>query len=338
MKKVLSVVLAALMMMSLASMAFAFDVDSSWGNDNPRYDVDEVDYTQWAPGDTIEIPVSLADAVEADDVLVRANWDKGASLVSVTPYLKGNDTDGYYVEIKVKSSYSTSISDLVGVITLKDKTTGTLVDADVATIDTNDEINIDVKIGYGCLQADEIMAYTNDLPVVDFTDYSGDITIYWGNVAYPDAILDGKVRTEKPALKYMGYNMDDNDAIIDANPNAGDMTFIAFDATPDFDYAFDLSLSSTIEKGYLYEIGADNKLTKLDYTWETIEGNDFYTITGIKSLGAYVISEKELTGAAASTGSDKTNPETGANDMINVAVTMAVVSLAAAAAVAFKKR
>ncbi len=60
-------------------------------------------------------------------------------------------------------------------------------------------------------------------------------------------------------------------------------------------------------------------------------------------LGYYVVSDTEYEVAESedntnsSTSTDKTNPETGANDFVGAAVALAVVSVAAAGALAFKK-
>ncbi|PWM38906.1 MAG: hypothetical protein DBX66_02940, partial [Clostridiales bacterium] len=87
-------------------------------------------------------------------------------------------------------------------------------------------------------------------------------------------------------------------------------------------------------------------VTKVDAEYDS-DGWAFET----KVLGTYIVAEEEYEEGTISkdgetssdeeteepTDGDKTNPGTGANDMVGAAAAMAVVSLVAAGAVAFKK-
>ena len=101
---------------------------------------------------------------------------------------------------------------------------------------------------------------------------------------------------------------------------------------------------------YLYEVNSEGKLVKTKAEYNKEEG----TLTlKTKTLSSYVISDKELKTVAASNnnnnnsnsnsssgssnGNKTENPATGSVDFVNVAVALAVVSLAAAGAVAMKK-
>ncbi|MEM1483907.1 hypothetical protein V6615_03390 [Oscillospiraceae bacterium PP1C4] len=102
---------------------------------------------------------------------------------------------------------------------------------------------------------------------------------------------------------------------------------------------------------FIYEKDADGVLT--DVTDKFTYSEDATDIEGwsikTRTLGTYIISDTELDLAAAETeetSSDATAsttdggkeiPNTGSSDMVNVAVVAAVISLAAAGAVAFKK-
>ncbi|MEM1484925.1 LPXTG cell wall anchor domain-containing protein [Oscillospiraceae bacterium PP1C4] len=102
---------------------------------------------------------------------------------------------------------------------------------------------------------------------------------------------------------------------------------------------------------FIYEKDADGVLT--DVTDKFTYSDDATDIEGwsikTRTLGTYIISDTELaldTAATEETSSDATAPttdggkeipNTGSSDMVNVAVVAAVVSLAAAGAVAFRK-
>lgn len=107
------------------------------------------------------------------------------------------------------------------------------------------------------------------------------------------------------------------------------------------------------EMCYIYEIDADGYLTDVTdlFTYSEDEQEiDGWSIR-TRTLGTYVLSDTELdievyddtddtddtTDDADTVTPGKEIPNTGANDMVNVAVVAAVVSLAAAGAVAFKK-
>ena len=107
---------------------------------------------------------------------------------------------------------------------------------------------------------------------------------------------------------------------------------------------------------YIYELDADGTLIDVTDKFTYSEDND--STTGIagwsiktRTLGTYIVSDTELdldvvisssedeapASSSSSTDGNKGIPNTGSSDMVNVAVMAAVVSLAAAGAVAFKK-
>ncbi|MEM1484709.1 LPXTG cell wall anchor domain-containing protein [Oscillospiraceae bacterium PP1C4] len=104
---------------------------------------------------------------------------------------------------------------------------------------------------------------------------------------------------------------------------------------------------------FIYEKDADGVLT--DVTSKFTYSEDATDIEGwsikTRTLGTYIISDTELdlaaaeteesaseaTSSTATTDGGKEIPNTGSSDMVNVAVVAAVVSLAAAGAVAFRK-
>ncbi len=112
---------------------------------------------------------------------------------------------------------------------------------------------------------------------------------------------------------------------------------------------------------YIYELDTDGYLTDVTDQFTYSEDND--STTGIegwsiktRTLGTYIVSDTELdldvayveddtttseeeasSDTSSTSDGDKTIPNTGSSDMVNVAVAAAVVSLAAAGALAFKK-
>ena len=141
------------------------------------------------------------------------------------------------------------------------------------------------------------------------------------------------------------------DALIEANPEAN-MDFFTLKAAPRFNKIGEMTIYADGDVfKYIYEVDKDGQLKEVNATYdEDEEGFVFKT----RQLGSYVMSDIELVGAAVeeevpgesdtevpgeseTTDDGRENPATGANDMVNVAAAMAVVSLAAAGAVAFKK-
>ena len=105
------------------------------------------------------------------------------------------------------------------------------------------------------------------------------------------------------------------------------------------------------ENCFIYELGADGYLT--DVTSKFTYSEDDEEIPGwsirTRQLGTYIVSDTELdvtvdepetsepADVETPTNNGKDIPNTGSSDMVNVALVAAVVSLAAAGAVAFRK-
>lgn len=105
--------------------------------------------------------------------------------------------------------------------------------------------------------------------------------------------------------------------------------------------AWKLNFTNVAEgEGFLYAV-VDGKLVNLDKAALAYNKTDeILTLTGTGAIPALVLSATDL--KVTATAGDKAptevpNPGTGTSDMIGVAVVMAVVSLGAAGAVAFKK-
>lgn len=166
-------------------------------------------------------------------------------------------------------------------------------------------------------------------------------------------VLTTKVAKGQGAFNFK-YNTTVAESVIDANEDANILA-INFKGTQTFKNEAKITFSNKVgawlslgdvidhtgdETVYVYTFDGE-KLTLVDKV-DAAKGDVVYTAPAGKALGSIYFSNKELKGAATKddgkkADNGKSNVNTGANDMVSVAVAMAVVSLAAAGAVAFKK-
>lgn len=147
-----------------------------------------------------------------------------------------------------------------------------------------------------------------------------------------------------PDSKYeVASNTDYNKSVAKNYPEA-DLEFVKLYG--DFEKTADVVLVAD-EDSYIYEV-VDGELVAVDA--EYVENYKFSNGTKVdgflfntKELGQYAISDVELDledaeePAKDNNSTDKTNPAMGANDFVGAAVALAVVSVAAAGALALKK-
>ena len=131
------------------------------------------------------------------------------------------------------------------------------------------------------------------------------------------------------------------------NEYDADLEFYNFKGTKDeFTKVGELFIPAKADT-FIYEV-VDGELVEVDAEWY-----DSYKVDGFKAkkgwvidtneLGYYVVADEELVVAEVATEveapveAEKANPETGAADFVGAAVAMAVVSVAAAGALALKK-
>ena len=131
------------------------------------------------------------------------------------------------------------------------------------------------------------------------------------------------------------------------NEYDADLSFYNFKGTKDaFTKTGELFIPADDET-FIYEI-VDGELVEVDAEYvEDYEVDGFSEKDGwvikTKELGYYVVADEELVvaeeevEAKPEVEADKANPETGAADFVGAAVAMAVVSVAAAGALALKK-
>lgn len=156
---------------------------------------------------------------------------------------------------------------------------------------------------------------------VDFKD----ITYVEGDVYLEVRVFDGD-------KLYIGVDSSADLDIVKANPDA-ELSFYRFKGEPTFSASAKIEISADKDQ-FVYAL-KDGKLVKANLKWN----DEAYAFTGkAVTLGSYVVSDIELKNAASADEKDDTkNPNTGANDVVGVAVALAVVSLVAAGAVSLKK-
>ena len=123
--------------------------------------------------------------------------------------------------------------------------------------------------------------------------------------------------------------------VLKANADAdGDMYFYNFKGEPTFDATATLYFYDADEDCYVYE-NNNGRLTEVG-KYDDDEG---CWVVKARTLGQYVMSTEELVNADNSdtTEPDVENPDTGANDVVGIAAALGVVALVSAAAVSLKK-
>lgn len=206
-------------------------------------------------------------------------------------------------------------------------------------------IKHDEAVAYSRIQEfEEDTNYVNSKAkgvVYDFDEVIGDESRIRAH-DYVDVYFKGNYGTDYENMRLVD---DDIDEIVEF---FGDVDVDCYDfiANPKFASKVKVVIDAD-SNSVLYEYNKKTgDVTKVDAEYDS-DGWNFET----KVLGTYVVAEEEYEeGTVAKDGEtssdeeteeptdgDKTNPGTGANDMVGAAAAMAVVSLVAAGAVAFKK-
>ncbi|RGB69690.1 hypothetical protein [Provencibacterium massiliense] len=216
--------------------------------------------------------------------------------------------------------------------------------------DADKDITITIKhdeaVAYSRIQeVEEDTNYSNSKQngvVYNFDEVIGDESRIRAN-DYVDVYFKGNYGTDYENMRLVD---DDIDEIVDF---FGDVDVDCYDFIANPKFASKVKVVIDADSGsVLYEYNKKTgDVTKVDAEYES-DGWAFET----KVLGTYIVAEEEYEEGTISkdgedvssddeteepTDGDKTNPGTGANDMVGAAAAMAVVSLVAAGAVAFKK-
>lgn len=336
MKKVLALVLAGVMAASLSVVSFAAEKVEAveFSGKLCTYDDDEMtevksesvldantDYYLEVVDKAATDKMDLDKLSKLNDVKVRTSISTGSSYISskATSFvIKTVKEDG----VKVKKAYvSFTTADKFQMEEQDIELTITLYDDKGNSTDTKD---IAASVGYGESYAKPY--FKVDGPVVKFDDIddNDEIEIEFSNDDVEDVIFKVSAKGQKDL--FLRMDTDVPEALEDKFPNA-DITAVLFAGNnKTFKKTGELTIPVDAKYIYSYE---DGKLAVLEDA-KYDDGKDEWTIKTNK-LGNYILSDTELVAADGEdgTGTDaETNPDTGANDFVGLAVALAVVSVA----------
>ena len=350
MKKVLALVLAVMMM---ATVAFAASMDCDTVV-NPGSG-SSTDDAGWKPGKTINItalgisqvpgsPYKFADSgfVAGSSKLLKdinssnysitsIKYNDGKNMVSGITFNDAKDR----VEIKLNKDYDlTKVKKLDVTFTLKGKKSG----KSDRPADIDIHVTKDVNFGTRKILIDA----DNETDFVEsWVEDVDDLYVYevedngaaWGTLEFAasDDEAEVEVRVYDGDKLYLYNNMDANDDVLKAYADVdADISFLNFVGEPTFNATATVRFYKE-EDWHIYGV-KDGKLTNVNAKWDDDEG---CFILKTRTLGSYVFSDKALSVAATTPGTN--NPDTGANDVVGIAGALAAVALVSAAAVSLKK-
>ena len=253
------------------------------------------------------------------------------------------DNDSNKLVVTLKEDYtSTKDKNLEGTVKLREKGASKYF-----------TIAISGTVGY---QQDEIVIDADGYigTFVPLNDVLYTVTtngsIPYGTLEFSADWAEISVRVYEKEKYYLGYNLEPNREVLLANADTeAEMSFLNFEGTPSFNSTATVNFYDTDENSIIYEL-KNGRLVKSSARWDTESGS---WLLKTKTLGSYVISDKELksptgttSSGSSSTGSSNSNtnngnisnPSTGASDVVGVAAALAVVSLASVAALSLKKK
>ncbi len=338
MKKVLALVLAVMMM---ATVAFAATTEIAAGQKN---------FGEKVTIDSGDLKAANKKDVNSDNYSITSiKYNEGRNLIKSISFNDDEDR----VEVKLIDNYEITKAKTFDVeFTLKGRGKNKPDSEDFRVYGTvknrlsdNEETVIEVKKDTIKLEsADKNTVYkivgtkdetdgkdykyaTLELTAAD-SDVEVEVRVYDGDKLY----LYSEVNADKDILKAYA----DTDA---------EITFLSFPGKPTFNATAAVRFYKD-EGTYIYE-NKDGKLSRItaasagaagqtagNVKWDDDEG---CYILKTRTLGSYVFSDKPLKVSAASDNAATTNPDTGANDVVGVATVLAAVALVSAAAVSLKK-
>ena len=368
MKKVLSVLLAAAMVMGMSVSAMA---DYSWTAKGDNHNVGIVDETVKFEDKIYvvrdgKLVIIENDGVEielkpGDDIYFKLLGEKSGTVYTGeidadwSINIKGNKyvEDADFVEFEKDDVWNGSEAGQYVKVELVDDL-DEVSDKEVSfRLYLADAADKNAKVGDMIVKADFANLGINDVSFVRTND--ADEAAVWkvakntkGTATFDfddDVYFTVKMVSEEKVT--LNLSTDYSKAIDKLFDYEADLEFYNFKGTKDaFTKVGELFIPAD-EDTFIYEV-VDGKLVEVEATW-----TDEYTITDVakeyegwvietNELGYYVVSdvEAEIEAEAeveAPVEADKANPETGAADFVGAAVAMAVVSVAAAGALALKK-
>lgn len=326
MKKVLALVLAVMM---LTSLAFATVIEPGakikLGKDAAEWDV------------------TPEKKVNSDNYSIsKIDWEEGKKYIDSVSF----DDDDNVLVIKVKQNYTLVADDdasFYGTVKIREKGKSVY---HVATIGTE-------AVPYEVYYDEANIEITDDRSTV-FTDADGEpydyaeATLYtvtdpedkaYGTFEYDfgsDEQYGVSVRVYEDEELFLEISEDADKDILKANADADAdyIDFVEWVAHPTFTSNVTLEFYGAEEDDYIYEIKDGKLVTPSRLKWD--DDAEVWTLT-TRTLGAYVVSDVKLANAVAEADADVSNPDTGANDVVGIAGALAVVAMISAAAVSLKK-
>ncbi len=395
MKKVLSVLLAAAMVMGMSVSAFAADYAVNSSTAISTTEVEDLDFRSemWVYRGKKVIRVdddgvvvahnhnNLPKGVEVGDDFGFEPGDKLYFYImeGATPYTDVIDSD-WYITLKsngyVKDAYFTTQDKMLGTtkavdidekgsddkyrkmvcIELKDdfdNLTATNVNFYLTIVDDEtreQSVGLSFKLGFDNAKEEYVsFKFVNDADHAAkwIVDEEAKGTAYFNFNTGSAYVTVNMIPEEKVILNLSeAYDKDIDKAY---NEFDADLDFYNFKGTKDeFTKTATLFIPAD-DDTFIYEI-VDEELVEVEA--EYVEDYEFAKdgnkmdgwVIETKELGYYVVADEELVVAeeevveeVETPSTDKANPETGANDFVGAAVALAVVSVAAAGALALKK-
>ena len=343
MKKVLALVLAVMMMATVAFAAVTVNVDGGIVVPSKKININR------APLDSGDVD-TVKDVNSENYSITGIKYTEGRNLVES---VKFND-DEDRVEVKIKAAYDlTKEKNLEMEFTLKGKKVGNTKPTDVT-----------VKINATVANEKLIKAFENNHDTITLTsddpevqegkiveiEKSDDGETSYGTLSLTaaDSDVEVEVRVYDGDKLYLYSEVDADTDILKAYADTdADITFLTFKGKPTFNATATVRFFK--EEGTYIYANNDGKLSRItaasagsagqtagNVKWDEDEG---CYILKARTLGSYVFSDKPLKVSATSDGTDAgtANPDTGANDVVGVATALAAVALVSAAAVSLKK-
>lgn len=328
MKKILSLVLAAAM---LTTVAFAGDVSigngaSNTGKPGQELYATEADFT---PAFSQSINYRFSSEYFT---ITSKKFSKGANLVKE---VKFNDDDNQLLivlndnyELTVPKNSPNLVIDKLEIKARKDwePTKGTKVIDKGETYTFAGEKELFVGYPENKNELDGDANFENG-ELVKFIDTGKETPYETAELSEGDVYLEGRVYKDDKVFVKVDNKV--NKDILKASEEA-DIRFYNI-KTNGFPSSTTIQLSAE-EDEFVYKV-VDGKITASGLKWSE---DDYAWVGKIRSTVSYVVSDVELKAAPATEGTTG-NPDTGANDVVGIAAALAVVSLVAAGAVSLKK-
>ena len=346
MKKALALILAVVMCIGMASVAFAIDVDydihhfTILGSDGDIIDVDAGGNVAYVAGDTFYVIPYAGAGPDSNIEITSAKVTQGSTTVYTPAFFFDDDgnmpTDTWMIQMKTQDIAAVKDYDTVlhiegvynyegvdynveGDIVLTVKDTGVIDENDInkARIDGDFEVATE---GRYVVSADAFAAIkSGETFKFPYNGYALNVGAGISNA------LNFRASIEKIDAIVEKYGEDKVLGVIDFK----DKNELPVEIGVEMECT-EYSSTHVTNQAYVYRIEGD-KLVLITDKAEYDAARDVVSFSTNK-LGTLVISAEPLTDAAdapATTTESKDNPGTGANDVIGLAVAGAVVAMAA---------